>query len=142
MENPRISKISEIFNHEEKKKFIETLLVVATLLLVFKTNSFMIPTFVTFIVGSIAYIIWISMLQKLNTNTRKVKYGYISRINLILSAFVAFSFSSLVFIIFIQVYTYSGFYQIIFYIISLLVVYGLLGFMLLMALSKEKKPIQ
>ncbi len=138
--NPRISKITEVFNHEEKKKFVETLLVVATLLLVFKANSLMIPTFTVFIIGSLIFIIWISMLEKLNPLTIKEKYSHISKNNFLFSAVVSFSFSSLVFIIFIQSYTYELFLEIIFIVVSLLVIYGLLGYILFLALYKEKKP--
>lgn len=139
MEKP-FGKITEVFNHEEKKKFIEILLVVATLLLVFKSNSLMIPTFTIFIISSLMFIIWISMLEKLDSNIWKKKEIYISRSNLLLSLIVSFSFSSLVFIIFIQASTYSGFLHMVFLILSVLIIYGLLGYILSLALYKEKKP--
>lgn len=135
-----LGEIAEVFNYNEKKKFIEILLIVATLLLVFKSNSIMIPTFTIFIIGSLMFIIWISMLEKLDGNIRKKKKGYISWCNRFFSAIVSFSFSSLVFAVYLEVSTFNGILNIVFLILSALIIYGFLGYILSMALYKEKKP--
>ena len=65
-------KIPEIFNYTEKKKFIQTLLIVGGLITVFNrgTNN-IISLFTLFIVSSLCYIIWISILEKTDDETEK-----------------------------------------------------------------------
>jgi len=84
----------EILNYEEKKKFIDTLLIIGSILVAMRFNSLMIPFFVLFIVSSLSLLLMISALEKMSFEDRD-RLRKSTKITLV-SFVVASSFSAII----------------------------------------------
>ena len=138
-EKKKVQKIPEIFNYSEKKKFTQTLLIVAGLLTAFNVNSTnIISLFMLFIVACLCLIIWISIIEKTDDKTKEEDYRRNLIIRAFLSSSVSFSFSGIVVLVGLRVI--SGTYvERIIGAITLITFYVILGWMLYIVLYKEKE---
>lgn len=111
-------KPSVIFNREEKLKFIETLLVVGSILTGFTSIRpefpfLLIPSFIMFIVCSLIFIVWISFQDKIQWE-KKLKHQFFNRIFIIfLSGLISVSFSSVIASIYILSIKLNGVYALV-----------------------------
>jgi hypothetical protein len=96
----RLHKGFEGLNFEEKKKFVETLLIAGSIVGALRFIPYMIPFFILFIVVSLVMLIWISMLEQMNSDERLLNSTKIR--NTLFSAVLAFSFSSIITVTSIQ----------------------------------------
>ena len=93
------TKNAEILNYEEKKRFIDTLLIVGSILAAMRFNSWMIPFFVLFIVSSLVLLLMISALEKESYKEDRITK---SKKTTFVSLVVASSFSSIIAVMSIQ----------------------------------------
>ena len=91
---------------EEKRAFVETLLIISGILVAFNSTPLKINIFVILAIGSIAFIIWISILQKKYKN-KKFTIGPLI-VNWVLASYVGLFFSSLIYLVAMEAGLSSG----------------------------------
>ena len=90
----RLHKGFEGLSFEEKKKFVETLLIAGSIVGALRFIPYMIPFFIVFIVSSLVMLIWISMLEQMDSEERLQKSTKTR--NSLFSTILSFSFSSII----------------------------------------------
>lgn len=132
-------KLPEIFDFEEKKKFIEILLIVGGILTAFNTEkNNLITLFVLFTIACLGYLIILTIFHKMKpedkSRLRKNFSVYLSMI----TAFVAFSFSFLIAIISLQGTVINNITDFSSTMLFGFALYILLGFIIWVVLYKDK----
>jgi len=132
----------EGLSFEEKKKFVDTLLIAGSILGALRFIPLMIPFFILFIVVSLVMLIWVSMLEQMNLEERLQNSTKIK--NVLFSAILAFSFSSIIAVMSIQGISvvdanknidYVGFSIVLG---SSLAIYSMVGYFLFLVLVRYK----
>jgi hypothetical protein len=84
----------EVLNFEEKKKFVDTLLIIGSIIVVLNIKNYLIPYLIFFIVSSLVFLVWLSTLQRAGYERRSNRSTRI--LNAFFSSVLTFSFSSII----------------------------------------------
>lgn len=128
-------KKSDIFTYDEKRNFIQTLLIIGGLLAAFNYTLNNTTIFVIFIISSLMYLIFISINERKSSKLKNKGRKFFEVYYTLLPCSVGFSFSGLIAIITIPDLLKTGLIGIIF----LFALYAMLGFILSFVLSIKKK---
>lgn len=132
-------KLPEILNYKEKKKFIQTLLIIAGLITVFNTEAkYIFSIFTLFIVSSLGFIIWISIMEKSSKERKQENKNYIQFVRGFISSTLSYSFAAIIAVVGIRELT-GSFIAVLFGGFLLLGLYIVLGSFLNYVLYKEKE---
>lgn len=126
--------MAQVFTLDEKRTFIETLLVITGIMTAFDASAFKTLIFVTFAVGCLGFIIWIS-IQKNRVGNRPFTRHHLLA-NWILAAFISILFSALVLLVGLtsslanvksvsDVFTAIGIWSILYFMLWILLTYVL-----------------
>ena len=129
------SKLKQVFTYEDKKKFIQTLLIIAGVLTALNANPTNATIFVYFVIASVIYIIAISVIEKTDTKVLH-KHERYTKITIAFASYsIGFCFSGIIFLVgFIN--SINQGVSVTIAIILWLVAYGILGGLLGFVLAK------
>lgn len=132
----------EGFSFEEKKKFVETLLIAGSIVGALRFIPYMIPFFILFIFVSLVMLVWLSILEQMSSEERLLNST--KNKNILFSAVLAFSFSSIIAVTITQGITIVDakknidFVSLVIVVVSMLAVYFMVGYFLLLVLARYK----
>lgn len=128
-----MKKIPELLNYDEKKRFIQILILVGGLLTALNRFGLnLIPLFTLFIISSLTYLIWISVIQK--TKKKPITDKYTIYFTEFLSGTTSYSFAGILAMIGIQGMNATGLIGLI-GVFGLIALYIILGSFLMMVIT-------
>ena len=92
-------KLTNIFSYEEKRKFIQTLLIISGILIAFNVSENNISIFVLFLIATLLYIIFLSIIEKQESIIIPKNKIFMNRLFCVFAAIVGFCFSAIIFIV-------------------------------------------